>query len=68
MDSSTNPGLVWVEAISAVSFISSKKLIELEKLDVDLLNVIGDNDNDYQMLKAFKGGIIKVHKFIIRTT
>lgn len=42
-----------------------KKLFELENLDINLLNVIGDNDNDYQMLKAFKGGIIKKHNKIL---
>lgn len=42
-----------------------KKLIELENLDINLLSVIGDNDNDYQMLKSFKGGIIKVHNKIL---
>ena len=30
-----------------------------------MLNVIGDNDNDYQMLKSFNGGIIKKHNKIL---
>ena len=38
-----------------------KKLFNLEKLDYSLLKVIGDNDNDYEMLKAFDGAIIKKH-------
>lgn len=42
-----------------------KKLINLEKLDVNLLNVIGDNDNDYEMLKEFNGGVIKKHHKIL---
>ena len=42
-----------------------RKLFELEKLDINLINVIGDNDNDYQMLKAFKGGVIKKHHKIL---
>lgn len=42
-----------------------RKLFELEELNIDNLHVIGDNDNDYQMLKAFKGGIIKQHNKIL---
>ena len=38
-----------------------KKLFNLEELNVNLLNVIGDNDNDYEMLKTFNGGVIKEH-------
>lgn len=38
-----------------------KKLFNLEDLNIDLLNVIGDNDNDYEMLKTFNGGVIKEH-------
>jgi len=38
-----------------------KKLFNLEKLDIDLLHVIGDNDNDYEMLKAFNGAVMKKH-------
>ena len=42
-----------------------KKLFELEKLDINNLYVIGDNDNDYQMLSAFNGGVIKKHSKIL---
>ena len=42
-----------------------KKLFELENLNLDDLFVIGDNDNDYQMLKSFKGGVIKKHNKIL---
>ena len=42
-----------------------RKLFELENLDINMLNVIGDNDNDYQMLKSFNGGIIKNHHKIL---
>lgn len=42
-----------------------RKLFELEKLNINLLNVVGDNDNDYQMIKAFNGGIIKKHHKIL---
>lgn len=45
--------------------IALRKLFELENLDINLLNVIGDNDNDYQMIKAFQGGIIKKHNKIL---
>ena len=38
-----------------------KKLFNLEELNINFLNVIGDNDNDYEMLKAFNGGVIKKH-------
>ena len=38
-----------------------KKLFNLERLNYDLLRVIGDNDNDYEMLKSFEGAIIKHH-------
>lgn len=38
-----------------------KRLFNLENLDYNLLKVIGDNDNDYEMLKSFEGGIIKKH-------
>ncbi len=38
-----------------------KKLFKIENLDLDKLYVIGDNDNDYEMLEAFKGGIVKNH-------
>ena len=42
-----------------------KKLFNLEELDYDSLYVIGDNDNDYEMLKTFNGGIIKMHHPIL---
>lgn len=38
-----------------------KRLFNLENLDYSSLRVIGDNDNDYEMLKAFDGGVIKIH-------
>ena len=38
-----------------------RKLFNLEHLNYNDLYVIGDNDNDYEMLKAFPGGIIKKH-------
>lgn len=38
-----------------------KKLFNIEKLDYNILHVIGDNDNDYEMLKSFKGAVIKKH-------
>ncbi len=42
-----------------------RKLFKLENLDYNSLNVIGDNDNDYLMLKAFNGGVIKQHNKIL---
>lgn len=42
-----------------------KKLFNLENLNYDLLHVIGDNDNDYQMLKAFDGATLKNHHKIL---
>lgn len=38
-----------------------KRLFNLEKLDYNQLYVIGDNDNDYEMLKNFPGAIIRKH-------
>lgn len=38
-----------------------KTLFNFENLDYNLLNVIGDNDNDFQMLKAFNGVTLKKH-------
>ena len=38
-----------------------KKLFNLEQLNYDDLRVIGDNDNDYEMLKEFDGAVIKEH-------
>lgn len=38
-----------------------RKLFKMEMLNLDDLYVIGDNDNDYEMLKAFQGGVMKEH-------
>ena len=38
-----------------------KKLFNIENLDYNILYTIGDNENDYGMLKEFNGGIIKKH-------
>ena len=38
-----------------------KTLMNMEQLDYKQLNVIGDNDNDYEMLKEFNGVVIKKH-------
>lgn len=38
-----------------------KRLINIEELNTSSLYVIGDNDNDYEMLKNFQGAIIKKH-------
>ena len=40
------------------------KLIELENLNAKIF-VIGDNDNDYEMIKNFEGGVIKKHHKIL---
>ena len=37
----------------------------MEKLNYNILHVIGDNDNDYEMLKTFEGAIIKKHHPIL---
>lgn len=42
-----------------------KTLMNLEQLDYDLLHVIGDNDNDYEMLKEFNGAVIKKHHQVL---
>ena len=42
-----------------------EKLFYLEDLDFNDLYVIGDNDNDYEMLKKFKGGVITNHHKIL---
>lgn len=42
-----------------------KKLFELEQLNIDNLHVIGDNDNDYEMIKEFNSGIIEKHNKIL---
>ena len=38
-----------------------KKLFNLEHLDYNKLHVIGDNDNDYEMIKAFNGVVMENH-------
>lgn len=38
-----------------------KRLFNLENLNYNLLHVIGDNDNDYEMLKTFPGATVKKH-------
>ena len=40
------------------------KLIELEDLKAKIY-VIGDNDNDYEMLESFNGGVIKKHHKVL---
>ncbi len=42
-----------------------KTLMNLEQLDYNLLHVIGDNDNDYEMLKEYPGGVIKSHNKVL---
>ena len=42
-----------------------KTLMNIEQLDYNLLHVIGDNDNDYEMLKEFKGAVIKKHHEVL---
>lgn len=41
------------------------KLMDLEKLNINDLYVIGDNDNDYEMLKTFNGAVVKKHHKIL---
>ena len=38
-----------------------KKLFNIENLNYNNLHVIGDNDNDYEMIKAFNGVVMKNH-------
>lgn len=38
-----------------------KKLFNIEGLDYNLLHVVGDNENDYEMLDAYKGAVMKNH-------
>ena len=38
-----------------------KRLFNIEGLNYNSLHVIGDNDNDYEMLKEFNGAVIKKH-------
>ena len=40
------------------------RLIDIEKINSEIY-AIGDNDNDYEMLKYFKGGVIKKHHQIL---
>lgn len=42
-----------------------EKLFYIEDLDFNDLYVIGDNDNDYEMLKKFKGGVTTKHNKIL---
>ena len=42
-----------------------KTLMNIEQLDYDSLYVIGDNDNDYEMLSEFKGAVIKEHHKVL---
>lgn len=42
-----------------------KTLMNIEELDYHLLHVIGDNDNDYEMLKEFDGAVIKEHHKVL---
>lgn len=42
-----------------------KKLFNIENLNYNLLHVIGDNDNDYQMIKAFNGVTVEKHHKIL---
>ena len=42
-----------------------QKLLNIEKLDYNILHVIGDNDNDYEMLKEFNGAVMKSHHKIL---
>lgn len=45
--------------------IALETLIQLENLDRAKLRVIGDNDNDYEMLKTYPGAVIKKHHPIL---
>lgn len=42
-----------------------KKLFELENLDFNKLTCIGDNDNDYLMLKEYNSVVIKDHNEVL---
>ena len=42
-----------------------EKLITLENLNFNNIHVIGDNDNDYEMIKFFKGAVIKEHNKVL---
>lgn len=52
---------------SVNKMVAIKKLFNIENLDYNDLYVIGDNDNDYEMLKEFKGGVIKKHHEILNS-
>ncbi len=45
--------------------VALRKLIKEESLNINDLYVIGDNENDYEMLKAFQGGVIKKHHLLL---
>lgn len=47
---------------------SLKKLVELEKLNINDIYVIGDDINDMEMLKDFKGAVMKSHTEAIGDT
>ena len=36
-------------------------MFRIEELDISKLHVVGDDLNDYEMLKAFDGAIMKEH-------
>ncbi len=38
-----------------------RRLLNIEELEYNDLYVIGDNDNDYEMLKSFQGAVITKH-------
>lgn len=38
-----------------------KRLMNLEEIDYHSIYVIGDNDNDYEMLKSFQGAVMGKH-------
>ncbi len=42
-----------------------RRLLNIEELNNSDLYVIGDNDNDYEMLKSFQGAVIKNHHHIL---
>ena len=46
--------------------VALEKLIDIEKINNDIY-VIGDNDNDYEMLKTFNGGVMKNHHKVLNT-
>ena len=42
-----------------------RRLLNLEELQYHDLTVIGDNDNDYEMIKSFQGAVVKKHHPIL---